>query len=583
MDFKDFKKVDVTKTHTIFKHPNGHTIQVAHDSLTPEQKKQMREIPIQSAKERLREQQEAVKMAKGGGLYANIHAKRERIAEGSGEKMRKPGSEGAPTEEAFKQSAKTAKMADGGMASDLYFSEQEKQEMAEDPEYAKFLTKVKTEYPEAYSELDKQAKLQEAFKRIGVGEPKEYVPGQASGMSSQPKPAPSLNVDLNKYLAPSQPQAPMEQAVMPKSAYEKELEITAQTAEEVKGIQEREAADQAAAYGSAINQLQNSAVKASQEKERLRGMMEQVNKSIMENQIDPNRFMGNMSTLGRIGTALGLILGGIGKGMTGGRENLALRALENAIDRDIDAQKQELGKKNNLLTAYYKMYGDLEQAEAATKAQIMSMTQLQANQIAARSKSQQAQQQNLLFQAQLNTKREQYENQQAQMAADKELSKSTRAMGAQMPSEEQVYSYIDRRSLPDKAKADVKDAYTDYQAAMQGISDFKEIMSDQHLLSQLNAYKNPVQRLELLSTYKVALAPIVKAVTGETRMSDQEFRNFVEPLLSGPLTTKEALDKKIDIMIKSKMQDFKRYTTKLKGVGLDFPMPVVGEPIKTIK
>ncbi len=43
------------------------------------------------------------------GLYANIHAKRKRIAAGSGEKMRKPGTKGAPTAKAFKQSAKTAK------------------------------------------------------------------------------------------------------------------------------------------------------------------------------------------------------------------------------------------------------------------------------------------------------------------------------------------------------------------------------------------------------------------------------------------------------------------------------------------
>lgn len=47
-------------------------------------------------------------MAKAG-LYANIHAKRKRIASGSGEKMRKPGSKGAPTAKAFKQAAKTAK------------------------------------------------------------------------------------------------------------------------------------------------------------------------------------------------------------------------------------------------------------------------------------------------------------------------------------------------------------------------------------------------------------------------------------------------------------------------------------------
>jgi hypothetical protein len=54
------------------------------------------------------------KSFKKGGLYENIHAKQERIARGSGEKMRKPGSKGAPTAEAFREAAKTAKMKDGG-------------------------------------------------------------------------------------------------------------------------------------------------------------------------------------------------------------------------------------------------------------------------------------------------------------------------------------------------------------------------------------------------------------------------------------------------------------------------------------
>tara|TARA_R100001129_G_C5194115_1_gene211688 strand:- start:260 stop:475 length:216 start_codon:yes stop_codon:yes gene_type:complete len=55
------------------------------------------------------------------GLYANIHAKRKRIKAGSGEKMRKPGSKGAPTDKNFKRAAKTAKKkkrkryAQGGM------------------------------------------------------------------------------------------------------------------------------------------------------------------------------------------------------------------------------------------------------------------------------------------------------------------------------------------------------------------------------------------------------------------------------------------------------------------------------------
>jgi len=59
-----------------------------------------------------RDGNEPVKLFKQGGdvgLYANINAKRERIAKGSGEKMRKPGAAGAPTADAFKRSAMTAK------------------------------------------------------------------------------------------------------------------------------------------------------------------------------------------------------------------------------------------------------------------------------------------------------------------------------------------------------------------------------------------------------------------------------------------------------------------------------------------
>jgi len=55
----------------------------------------------------------SVGKAGGGGLYANIHAKQERIAHGSKEHMRRPGTKGAPTAEAFKQSARTAKAGGG--------------------------------------------------------------------------------------------------------------------------------------------------------------------------------------------------------------------------------------------------------------------------------------------------------------------------------------------------------------------------------------------------------------------------------------------------------------------------------------
>lgn len=61
------------------------------------------------------------------GLYANINAKRERIAAGSGEKMRRPGEKGAPSKQDFIDSAKTAKgYANGGMVGDCYYGKKKR-------------------------------------------------------------------------------------------------------------------------------------------------------------------------------------------------------------------------------------------------------------------------------------------------------------------------------------------------------------------------------------------------------------------------------------------------------------------------
>jgi hypothetical protein len=67
-------------------------------------------MPKGSRKAR-RDDTDFTQYAEGGavGLYANIHAKKKRIAAGSKEKMRKPGSKGAPTAQVFIDSAKTAK------------------------------------------------------------------------------------------------------------------------------------------------------------------------------------------------------------------------------------------------------------------------------------------------------------------------------------------------------------------------------------------------------------------------------------------------------------------------------------------
>lgn len=91
--------------------------------------------------------------------------------------------------------------------------------------------------------------------------------------------------------------------------------------------------------------------------------VETLRKAIKKGQINPNNYMGSLSTGGKIATAIGLALGGIGGGT-----NQALEFVNRQIDRDIDAQKAELGKKETLLSSLSRLYGDQVTGEHMTRA-----------------------------------------------------------------------------------------------------------------------------------------------------------------------------------------------------------------------
>lgn len=89
---------------------------------------------------------------------------------------------------------------------------------------------------------------------------------------------------------------------------------------------------------------------------------------IVQDKIDPDRYWNNQNTGSKITTAIGLILGGLGAGATGGK-NLAVDALNHIIERDVDAQKSNLAQGNTL----YKM--NLEATKDATEARAMTVNQ----------------------------------------------------------------------------------------------------------------------------------------------------------------------------------------------------------------
>jgi hypothetical protein len=93
---------------------------------------------------------------------------------------------------------------------------------------------------------------------------------------------------------------------------------------------------------------------------------------IANNPIDANHYINNMSTGNKIGTALGLVLAGFGSGMAG-QANPVMSFLNQQIDRDIQAQKDNLGSVHTLLSENMKQYGNERDAMDMTRIQMNDM------------------------------------------------------------------------------------------------------------------------------------------------------------------------------------------------------------------
>lgn len=90
--------------------------------------------------------------------------------------------------------------------------------------------------------------------------------------------------------------------------------------------------------------------------------------------IDPGRVWSQASTGSKIAAGIGVLLSGIGSGLTG-QKNMAMEVIHNTIQRDMEAQRADLGKKENLLTLNYRKYGNIQAAYNATMSNLYAVTQ----------------------------------------------------------------------------------------------------------------------------------------------------------------------------------------------------------------
>lgn len=330
-DFKKFKTVKQSDTHTLLQHDDGHQVLLSHNKLSDAQQRQLQKLP---------------KYSDGGGIKNN------------------DGSSALDDIETVVGSNNDAETSDGTTAADNVLPN-------------------KMVRPGA----------------AGLHSDPDIEPDAPTQQTAAPTPEPAVDSTVS---APS--------LQLPEQQPQQDQPFGTSSFDSVFKKQEQAVATQQQSANAQIAAQQNAAVaqaKALDDAEMHIGhvrsqqatLAEDVNGEIQNGVIDPNHYYHNLSTAGKISTAIGLILGGFGAAATGGK-NLAVGVLENAIDRDIKGQVATKQYKENMVGALSHLYKDEEMGALAAKdiqlakAQASLQTELNrpngANSLAAAASAQQA-------------------------------------------------------------------------------------------------------------------------------------------------------------------------------------------------
>jgi hypothetical protein len=133
-----------------------------------------------------------------------------------------------------------------------------------------------------------------------------------------------------------------------------------------------QAKEESQAIKQGLDQQQALQQHYEQANQQIEGERQGFMNDLKNSHIDPDQYLTNMSGGQRVGTAIGLILGGIGGGLTG-QENPAMKFLQNQIDRNIEGQKSNVGIKNNLLEANRQHFQDEKSATDMTRVMMNDM------------------------------------------------------------------------------------------------------------------------------------------------------------------------------------------------------------------
>jgi hypothetical protein len=254
---------------------------------------------------------------------------------------------------------------------------------------------------------------------------------------------------------------------------------------------------------------------------------------VQQDHINPNHYMESMGSGKRVSTAIGLILGGMGAGLTGG-ENMAQKFLQQQIDRDIESQKANLGKKETLLSANLKRFGNLNEATQITQAMQMGIYSAKLKEAESKAVGPEAKLNALKAATDLDIRAQEILQRQAANQA---------TMG--MLSNPNASPLTKIQALPKELHDNaIKELYS-YGQIQNNLKQVAPILRDAFKNTEMGEnLASPLQAKKRREVAYAQLFPIVKSIAGE-KMTENDAKTLIGPYLAGFSTNKKTNEENI--------------------------------------
>jgi hypothetical protein len=265
---------------------------------------------------------------------------------------------------------------------------------------------------------------------------------------------------------------------------------------------------------------------------------DQLAQDVQSSKIDPDHYWNSKSTGSKISAVIGMVLGGLGSGLTGG-PNVALQSLNKHIENDIESQKINLGKKESLLGRNLQAQGNMMAAMNATRIQMAAIAQGKLMKIATETGNPiiaaRAQQMAAHLTQQTIPLRAQLAQSEIQMHLRSDVMRRLQGQGQSGVPPVGLHD-LARAGLIDKATAEKEQSTIEkrQQAESYAIEQIQKLDEEQRVFGKHFPYVNPLnpESYKRRDMFAAGIIQAIQQASPSKRLNEEALRYQLEPFIT---------------------------------------------------